>query len=435
MSFENKNTINVGLIGFGTVGKGVVKYFEEGRGEPFGVALKKVAVNDLSKPRDAKSSNLTDDASSIIKDPSIDIVVELIGGTGLAREYIFGALDARKSVVTANKAVVSKDMPELFNLARERQVGFGFEASVGGGIPIIRTLLGYRGQTITRLDAILNGTTNFILSRMESGIDFNSALVIAQEKGFAEANHILDTGGFDTQAKLSILASLILNTHVKLESIPCRGITEVGPIDTDFAAKFGVEEGERGYAVKLLASARQHNGTWDLGVSPALVSKDHPLASVRDEMNAVTIEGDLTGPQTFIGKGAGTNPTASAVITNILQLADDLRQQTQGYLPLLDNHVSFTKPEDIEEIGYIRVNLLDIPRSMQELGRILGDHDLSVQHSLQRGRFAQSIEGKTFIPDIVTLHPARKSMIEKALEQLAKSDRVYGEPFFMQLSQ
>lgn len=431
MALDSKRKINVGVIGFGTVGSGVVRYFKEGRAKSFGVVLKKVAVSDIKKTRKLKFHNITADVYSIINDPDIDIVVEVMGGIGKAENFIFDALSKGKSVVTANKAVVAQDMPKLFKLAREKQVSLGFEGSVGGGIPIIRTLLGYRGQTVTGLAGILNGTTNFILTRMESGMDFASALKTAQEKGFAEANHILDTGGFDTQAKLSILASLILNTHIKPETIPCRGITQVCPVDIDFASKFEVEEGGRGYAIKLLAQALQYDGTWSLGVGPVLVSKDHPLASVRDEVNAVTIEGDLAGPQTFIGKGAGTNPTTSAVISDILRIAQNLNQQIYDVLPTLDSKVILTEPKDITERGYIRVNLLDKPRSMQKLGQILGDCNISVRDSLQRGKFAQDIKGKSFVPDIVTLHPAPANKIQQALKRLSKSDRVHGEPFFL----
>lgn len=423
--------INIGVIGFGTIGSGVIRYFKEGRGKPFGVNLKKVAVSDIKKPRKVKFSNLTKDAYSIINDPEIDIVVEVMGGTGKARDYILDALKSGKNVVTANKAVLAKDLPQLFKLATQKQLNLGFEASVGGGIPIIRTLLGYRGQTITGLEGILNGTTNFILTRMEEGKDFSTALREAQEKGFAEANHILDTGGFDTQAKLSILASLILNTHVKPESIPCRGITDVSPVDMDFASKLEIENGGRGYTVKLLAQVRRYDGTWSLSVGPCLVSKDHPLASVRDEVNAITIDGDLAGPQTFIGKGAGSSPTTSAVISDILRIARNLNRKTHDVLPLLDSKVKLASTKDIVERGYIRVNLLDKPRSLQALGKIMGDFKLNIRDTLQRGKFHQTIKGQSFVPDIVTLHPAPANKIEQALKKLAKSDRVYGEPFFL----
>lgn len=426
-----KKNINLGIIGLGTVGSGVVQYFKEGKGKQFGITLKKVAVSSIKKERKIKFSHLTDDAYSIINDPDIDIVVEVMGGTGKAKNFIFDALKKGKCVVTANKAVLADEMQNIFKLVREKQVSFGFEASVGGGIPIIRTLLDYTGQTITGLAGILNGTTNFILTRMEGGIDFETALKVAQEKGFAEANHVLDTGGFDTQAKLSILASLILNTHIKPKIIPCRGITQINPVDIDFASKFEVGEGGRGYAIKLLAQALRFNGTWNLNVSPVLINNNHPLASVRDEVNAVTIESDLAGLQTFIGKGAGTNPTTSAIISDILRIARNLNRQTFDILPTLDSKVKLTKSKDVVERGYIRVSLLDKPRSMQKLGQILGDCNISVRDSLQRGRFAQDIKGKSFVPDIVTLHPAPANKIEQALRKLSKSDRVYGEPFFL----
>ncbi|OGE27362.1 hypothetical protein A2867_00620 [Candidatus Daviesbacteria bacterium RIFCSPHIGHO2_01_FULL_40_11] len=224
-------------------------------------------------------------------------------------------------------------MKEIFDAARSRQVSLGFEASVAGGIQVINTFNRLRGERVNRLMGIIDGTTNYMLTRMtEEGIDFSSALGGAQEAGFAEANHILDTGGFDAQSKLAVLTSLAFNTQIDVAKIPCRGITEITPIDMDFAK-------ENGYVIKLLAIANKENDTVALQVTPALLQREHPLASVRNEFNMIYIEGEWAGPQTFYGKGAGERPTASAVITDILDVAEHIQHGTTNRLPRLDSKV------------------------------------------------------------------------------------------------
>ncbi|MDI6721699.1 MAG: homoserine dehydrogenase, partial [Candidatus Aenigmarchaeota archaeon] len=260
----------------------------------------------------------------------------------------------------ANKAVVSRHMKELFGAARGNYADVAFEASVGGGIPIVRTLRGYRGDNINKMSGILNGTTNYILSRMEEGMDFKAALKLAQENGFAEANHELDTGGYDARDKLAILASLAYNTQVNPEEIYCEGITDITPIDMDFADKYGTEEGGAGYSVKLLATANYNDGL-ELHVYPTLLNKKHPLASVRDEFNSVYIEGELCGPQMFYGRGAGRGATTSAVISDILHVADNIRNGVVDELPALDSKIKFVNIRDIKRRGYVRVDLKHIP--------------------------------------------------------------------------
>lgn len=221
--------IYAGMIGMGIVGGGVAKSFAEGRFDPEGIILKTVAVRNPFKSRDVylpSSAKLTDNAYSIIEDTAIDIVIEAMGGTNEAREYVFQALKAGKHVVTANKALLGEDLPKLFDLAREKGVSLSFEAAVCGAIPVIGNLRDYlRLQRITSIKGILNGTTNYILSRMEDGMDFDAALEEAQGLGIAEANHSLDTGGFDARSKLAILASIASGTHIRPDDIPCRGIT------------------------------------------------------------------------------------------------------------------------------------------------------------------------------------------------------------------
>lgn len=428
MSSEHGRIVNVGLIGFGNIGTGVVSCFREGRFEPSGVVLKTVAVRDPSRPRGVHlpdSVKLTGDAGSIIADPAIDIVVELMGGTYLAREYSFMALEAGKHLVTANKAVLGEDLPQLFDRARENQVSLNFEASVCGAIPVIQNLRDYlRLQRVISIKGILNGTTNYILTKMGDGMDFDAALKEAQDLGIAEANHILDTGGFDTRSKLAILASIASGTHIKPESIPCRGMTEVRLEDIAFAREFG-----KGYAVKLLASAEQHDGTWSVQVSPALINRDNPLASIRGKLNSVTIEGDLSGPLTFTGFGASREPTASAVISDILHAAGHVRYHTPDFLPSLNKQTP-TNPEDILSMGYIRAQLLHVPGTLARVGKLLANSQLSIRSLLQRGE-PRDIDGVPYTIDMITLERAPQDQIDAGLESLTRSRKVHGIPFYM----
>lgn len=426
MSHIEKKQVNVGLIGYGNIGTGVIRYFQQGGGEPFNINLKRVAVADTSKPREEpKFSALTDNVSDIMFDPAIDIVVELIGGITTARDYILGAMHLDKSVVTGNKAVLAKYAKEIFNTANCKWVDLGFEASVGGGIPIIRTLQGYKGERIDRILGIVNGTTNYMLTRMaEEGLDFATALKGAQENGLAEANHILDTGGFDARDKLAVLSSLICNTQIDVEKIPCRGIIDITPADMDFAKDYG-------YAIKLLAMANRLGNAVELQVTPALISADHPLAAARHSFNMIYLEGALSGPQTFYGKGAGMNPTTSAVISDIIRIAENIQRGTRDELPTLDSEVQYVDPESLEQKGYVRASLLHEAGSAAEVFSIIARHGLNVEDSIQRRRLAEKINGSTYVPDIITIATTRRQDINAALKEIAESPKVHGAPFFL----
>ncbi|HSW48301.1 MAG TPA: homoserine dehydrogenase [Candidatus Saccharimonadales bacterium] len=433
-SVGKEKAVNVGLIGFGNIGRGVVKYFREGHGKQFNIHLKTIAVRNISKKRDFKIE-LTNTVEDIFNDPEIDIVVELIGGLDPAKKYIVQAMEKGKSVVTANKAVMARNSKELFDKARKNSVDLAFEAAVGGGIPIINTLNRYQGEKIEKVMGVLNGTTNFILTQMEAGLDFDTAVKIAQDRGFAEANHILDTGGYDSRDKLALIASLIFNAEVNPEKISTRGIVDITPVDIDFADKYKVAEGGRGYAIKLLAIAQRRNGDVELRVGPALLSRDHPLASVRDEVNAVYVEGELAGPQTFSGRGAGTNPTTSAVISDILRLANNLQRGVADELPKLDSKVSYIKSDKMKQKGYIRANLKNKPGSLYEVAGFFARHGLNIEDSIQRGEYSYKVGKESFIPDIITFEPALTETIEKVLIDLKKSNRVDGDPLFMSIEE
>lgn len=429
-------TINVGLIGLGTIGTGVVDYLLKEGPNRFGIHLKKVAVKDVKKPRHVSVPSLINNPKEIINDKDIHIVVELIGGQHPAGDYIAQAIKSGKSVVTANKAVISRRGKELFKIARNHNVDLGFEASVGGGIPIIEVLKGFTGQKIEKMTAIINGTTNYIFSRMEEGICFDEALLIAQKNGFAESEHKLDTGGADARDKLAILASVIFNTHIKPERIYCEGITDISPTDIDFAAKHEVEEGGLGYVVKLLASAIRHDDALELHVYPALIRKNHPLANVRDEFNAIYVEGELSGPQMYYGRGAGQSATASAVISDIVRIANNIRKGVTDDIPTLNTKWKVTNAKLVARKGYLRINLEHIPGSAGKVLTILGRHEINVVDSDQRKKYGIiGKDGTMFIPDIITTEKVGYGNIAKALKQIEKSDRTLGKPVYLRFEE
>lgn len=337
--------INVSVIGFGNIGTGVVRYFHEDSGNQHNIHLKRVAVRHPDKTRAVPFSPLTTEvARDIIRDPGTDIVVELMGGVNPALDYMLDAIDRRKHVVTANKAALSKNMRVMFDAARSRQVNLGFEASVAGGIPVInimtRLLRGERFQTLT---GIVNGTTNYMLTKMDQGDDYLSALAGAQRAGFAEQDPRDDVEGYDPMYKLAILASLGFNTQVDLSRISRVGITGITRESVEYARHLITDEAPTGHVIKLLAAAKiNKDNALELSVGPKFISRaKNPLATVNDEFNAITINWEWADAQTYIGRGAGERPTTSAVISNIIDTAEHIRNGTVNQLPTLTSKVTY----------------------------------------------------------------------------------------------
>ncbi|HZK56739.1 MAG TPA: homoserine dehydrogenase [Clostridia bacterium] len=314
--------VKIGLLGLGTVGTGVREILSEKKSaieEQTGktVEISKILVNNLEKDRNpiVDSKILTDNPSDILDDPDIDIVVELIGGIEPAHTYITRALENGKHVVTANKAVLSHDFLGLTDLAKKNDRGILFEASVAGGIPIIKPLKELiKFNKINEIKGILNGTTNFILSKMiEGGLDFKEALVLAQEVGFAEADPTDDIEGYDAARKISILSSIAFGYNVTFEDVDCRGISSISAFDIDFFKKLGL-------AIKLVGSAYSNDLDFDASVEPVLLNINSIMANVNDAFNIVSIEGDIVGNLQFYGQGAGKNPTGNAVVSDIIDI-------------------------------------------------------------------------------------------------------------------
>lgn len=430
---DKNKTINVGLIGCGVVGSGVVNMFSQNN-RP-GINLKIVADRNPEKAKKLGFSNATKDTNDVINDPEIDIVIELIGGYEPAKEYIIKAIKNKKHVVTANKAVISEYGDEIFKLAKENKVNFGFEAAVAGGIPIINPLLDQLSLgKITSIAGILNGTTNFILTRMAEGMKYEEALKIAQEKGFAESDPSFDVGGKDAAQKIAILASLAFGRWVNPKEVYCEGITEIKPVDIEYAR-------ELGYVIKLLAIAqRTENREIDVRVHPALVEKNHRLARINEEFNAIHIKGSPFDEYFNVGKGAGQGPTAFSVYYDIIKTAEMIKSGIVRNVYINKNSIKIASQNDIRTEGYLRLYLQHVPGALHSVLSVLVKHGWNVKNSIQRGGQKHEItaNGVKCLPDIITHEPLSFGAIKDTLPELEslkteKGKPVHGKPFYMRI--
>lgn len=415
-------SVKVGLIGLGVVGGGVARLLMEEKerlAEVLGAELVLARVADLDQDR-AKELGLaqdvyTSDAAAVVNDPTIDIVVELMGGLEPAKSFVLGAIEAGKQVVTANKALLAHHGTEIFRAARAKGVGVAFEASVGGGIPLIRSLReGLAANRILACLGILNGTCNYILTKMTAeGASFAEALKEAQAKGFAEADPTFDVEGIDTAHKLAIVTALITGAQPRLEDIPTEGITRLTPLDIQFAGEFG-------YKVKLLAILSQEGGRVEARVHPALVPLRHVLASVDGSFNALHLNGDWVDDVLLYGRGAGRRPTASAVVGDILDTARDLLRGVAGRVPPLGRAgANGNAPLELKPLSeavcqyYFRFTALDKPGVLAGIAKILAEHHISIEAVIQKGR--QSGGG---VPIVMMTHEAKEAEVQAALGKI-----------------
>lgn len=380
-------SIRVGLLGCGTVGGACARILSEHASEiatrsGASVELAKVAVRDLSKPRvvDLPAEILTSDASSIVNDPSIDVVVEAIGGIEPARQLILRSFAASKPVVTANKELLSTHGQEVMDAADEAGVDFLFEASVGGGIPIVRPLKeSLAGDRVVRIMGILNGTTNFILTRMsETGEEFADALAEAEALGYAELDPSADIDGFDAAAKLAILSSIAFNARVVATDVHREGISTVSARDIGAAH-------ELGYEIKLLGVAETQDGAVTARVYPAMVPHTHPLAAVRDVFNAVFVQGEQAGELMFFGRGAGGGPTGSAVVGDVVEVARNLVTGGRSVGCTCDGVAKLRPQEEIPVRYYIVLSVADRPGVLSEVAGVFARHEISIASVRQEG--------------------------------------------------
>jgi homoserine dehydrogenase len=414
--------LTVGLLGLGTVGTGVARLLTEHRDRlerraGRSIHWKWAAVRDPRKPRDVRLDDvrITTDVGPIIEDPEVDVIIETMGGTDQALRYTLSALEAGKDVVTANKALLAEHGGQVFACARASGRAVAFEASVGGGIPIVQCLgVALAANQIQSLAAIVNGTCNFILTRMTTeGLPYEEALRQAQRLGYAEADPTLDVDGTDTAHKLAILAQLAFEANVRLAEIPRQGIDRLQGADIKYA-------GELGYAIKLLALARLSPAGLELRVAPALVRHGTPLAEVRGPYNAIRVVGDAVGDTLFYGRGAGSMPTASAVVGDLIQVATGRAGLASRLRDLWSDEappVPIASPGDIRSRYYLRFTIADRPGVLGRLAQILGERGISIASVIQHDPGDDAPEHSP-VPLVIMTHHAIQADLDAALDAI-----------------
>ncbi|MBM4271223.1 MAG: homoserine dehydrogenase [Deltaproteobacteria bacterium] len=429
-------TIHLGLIGFGTIGTGVVSLIQENRDlieNRLGARLnlKKIADLDITSPRKVSVSKdmLTTDAREIINDPEISVVIELIGGYEPARTFILDAMRNRKHVVTANKALLATYGNEIFKASEELGVDIGFEASVGGTIPIIKSLKeSLVANRLRSIFGIINGTSNYILTKMsDEGKSFDDVLREAQELGFAEADPTFDIEGIDTAHKLAITLSLAYGKRVKLEDVYREGIAGISQQDIEFA-------GELGYRIKLLAIAIQRDEFVEARIHPTMIPLDHLLANVNGNFNAFHIVGDASGSVFLYGQGAGMMPTASAVLSDIIDISRNILKGVSGRVPARSQsenviHEIMLLPMDyIVTNYYFRFSAIDRPGVLSKISGVLGENNISIAAVIQKGRRQAGP-----VPIVMTTHKSKEMDVQRAIKVIDQLNIILGKTIVIRI--
>ena len=423
--------VGIGLIGLGTIGVGVAKVLKRNAsiiGQRLGFPLRLVRVADLDLERgrgvDLGGATFDADAEALIGDPAVEIVVELIGGYEDARRLTHLAIERGKHVVTANKALLALHGKEIFDAALRRGVDVAFEASVGGGIPILRSLReGFAANRILSLYGIMNGTTNYMLTEMEkTGEMFEVVLKRAQDLGYAEADPTFDVDGIDAAHKLCLLAAMAYGASMTFKEIPTEGIRGLTPLDFEAADEFG-------YRIKLLGIAKAHGDEADrieVRVHPTLIPKTSLLANVDGAMNAVVVIGDAVGPTLSYGAGAGELPTASAVVGDLMEIAREVMRESSGRVAPLSYLPGELKSKPLVSLGelngraYLRFDMLDRPGVFGHIATLLGEHEIGIESVIQKGRG----DATDSVPVLMQTHPASESSLRAALASIDRLDDI-----------
>jgi Homoserine dehydrogenase len=416
---QYKKRIRLGILGAGTVGQSLIKIIEKEqnrilRNHGISIEISKVGDRSFEKKEILKKYNCTKNLNEVIEDKEIDIIVELIGGIEPARELIIKAIENHKSIVTANKALLANHGKTIFELIKQKQqnnipITIGFEASVGGALPIIKNLRRmWSFGNIHSLVGILNGTCNFIISKMEEGLEYQEALKLAQEKGFAEADPTFDVSGKDAGQKLAIISSLAFGCWIEEKDIIIEGIEKIQKIDHEIAQKWGM-------VIRLIAISRFYHDQLLLRVHPALISKNHLLADVRNEYNALFVEEEYSGSTFIVGKGAGGFPTASAVLADIVSIASGSKNlwfQEFGSTKLI---------QDADYRFYLRFQTIDKPGVLAAISRVLADFNISIASMHQE-------EGEEPVNVVIFTHECKESAISRALEVINQKKEIILAP-------
>ncbi len=423
----SKTSINVGIIGFGTVGAGTARILTENAGiirRRLGAPVKLAAIADLDIKRDRGvalgDTRLTTDAKEIIDDPGIDVVVELVGGSTTAKEFLIAAVGRGKHVVTANKALLAEHGEELYAAAEKAGVTIGYEASVAGGIPILKSLKeGLAANRVESIYGIVNGTCNYILTLMTNeGRKFEEVLKEAQAKGYAEADPTFDIEGIDSAHKLAILTMLAFGTPVRFASVYTEGISRIAPIDIEFARDLG-------YRIKLLAITKMVDGEIEARVHPTMVPVDFPIATVDGVFNALFVRGNAVGNTLFYGRGAGDLPTGSAVVADIMDIGRDILSGSSNRMPAAAFRervpLPVRKMDDITSCYYLRFAAIDRPGVLSKISGVLGKNNISIESVIQKGR-----KEAQAVPLVMMTHEAVERDVRKALGEINMMDCVGG---------
>jgi homoserine dehydrogenase len=405
--------IHIGLLGFGTVGSNVYRILDEQADEiakatGASILIKKILVRDASMPRSGVPADLfTDNFEDILGDPDISIVVELIGGLEPAFDYLTSALEVSKAVVTANKQLMSRQGFYLFELSQKNKTQIRFEASVAGAIPVIKVLReSMVAADLQSIYGIVNGTTNYILTEMNrTGAKYQDALARAQEWGFAEADPTEDISGKDAAAKMAILASIAFHTAVELDDVACTGIENVSSLDIAYAKELGL-------TVKLLGVAKLYKDKINVRVYPALLKQDHPLASVSGAYNAVFLKGTAIDEIMLSGPGAGGMETASAVVSDVVSIVARSKPGFQEY-PVAYRDLDFFPDDEVISTFYLRLEVEDEPGVLATVARAFGDHEVSIESVIQKGRGAHA-------ELVMVFHPVAEKSFSAALQEVSK---------------
>ncbi|NNC88984.1 MAG: homoserine dehydrogenase [Akkermansiaceae bacterium] len=429
---SDSDPIGIGLAGFGTVGSGVWNVLQRNgglitdrTGGAVRLEVRRIAVRDPGKPREAKAPEalFTTEWKDLIEDPSVDVVVELIGGTDHAFELVAAALEAGKPVITGNKALLAERGVELFTLSKERDTPIHFEAAVAGGIPIIKAVQeSFIGNRIHTIVGIINGTSNYILQRMtEAGLDYPAALAEASAKGYAEADPTLDVNGWDAAHKAILLATLAYGFPIDPKNVYVRGIEMIKPLDITFAK-------ELGYVVKLLSVVREHDdGAVEIRTQPSFIRRSHILAHVNDVFNAVAVSGDGIGDSLFYGRGAGQDPTASSVVADLVEAARVLKHTAghRGFLPYRETG-TLVPIADTETASYVRFPVTDRPGVIAEISQVLAEAEIGISGT--HSPVDPDHPDADFVEVVFLLHTCRFGKLKRALKKIEALDCVTDRP-------
>ena len=405
------NSYTVAVLGAGNIGSAVISRLQDLDNDIVQLFIKKVLVTDLSKDREIDKELLTDNFDEILNDDSIDLVIEVLGGIEPGREYIKALLSSGKSVITANKDIVADCGEELVSLAIENNACLYFEAAVAAGIPVLKPLIeSLRGEALTRVSGIINGTSNYMLTSMEEGSSYEDALSTAQELGYAEPDPTNDVEGIDAKYKAMILSLLCFGVSPEIEEVFTEGISKITKDDFDWASRLDK-------TIKLVAQIDNNNNGFNARVYPVLINQKHPLASIRGALNAVVVEGENVNQLVFSGPGAGADPTASAVIGDVLSACHQLGSNQSNWYPLRKNKGENRNFENVQSSWFIRLSVNDEPGVLASIAGTFGENNVSIESVIQEGRGDQA-------ELVLVTHEAPEKDLNNSIEQITSLSAV-----------